>query len=102
MQQALVGGLRAGQGVAAFAGDHDEALGAASAFGRGAAVAEGDQALVFHAVQRGVERAGSGVSARLGGNLVQDGDAVGRIAQAQNGEQDNLFKFAESTGSGFI
>ena len=36
LQQALVGGLRAGQGVAAFAGDDDEALGAASALGRGA------------------------------------------------------------------
>src|ERR1017187_9760150 len=94
-EQAAVGGLRAGEGVAAFAGDGDEALGAAAALGRGAAVAEGDQALRLHAVQRGVERAGRGVAAGLGGNLAEDGDAVRLVAQAQDGEEDDLLEFAE-------
>src|ERR1039458_8918925 len=94
-EQAAVGGLRAGQGVAAFAGDGDEALGAAAALGGGAAVAEGDQALVFHAVQRGIERAGGGVAAGLSGNLAEDGDAVGLVAKTQDGEENDLFEFAE-------
>ena len=94
-EQAAVGGLRAGEGVAAFAGDGDEALGAAAALGRGAAVAEGDQALVLHAVQRGVERAGGGVAAGAGGDLGEDGDAVGLVAETQDGEEDDLLEFAE-------
>ena len=91
----MVGGLGAGQRVAAFAGDGDEALGAAAALGRGAAVAEGDQALVLHAVQRGVERARSGVAAGVGGDLAEDGDTVSLVAEAQDGEQDDLLEFAE-------
>src|ERR1035437_358029 len=48
-EEAAVGGLGAGEGVAAGLGDDDEALGAASAFGGGAAVAEGDKPFVFAA-----------------------------------------------------
>ena len=66
-----------------------------TAFGRGIAVAEGDQALIFHAVQRGIKCAGSGVAARTGGDFRQDGDAVSCITEAENGQQNNLLEFAE-------
>src|ERR1017187_4118605 len=94
-EQAAVGGLGAGEGGAAFAGDGDEALGAAAALGRGTAIAEGDQALVLHAVERGVERAGGGVAPGLRCDLGEDGDAVSLVAETQDGEQDNLLEFAE-------
>ena len=97
VEQALEGGLGAGEGVAAFAGDGDEALGATSALGCGAAVAEGDEALVLHAVQRGVERAGGRIAAGFGGDFGEDGDAVGLVAEAQDGEENDLLKFAEGT-----
>ncbi len=94
-EQAAVCGLGASEGVAAFAGDGDEALGAATAFGRGAAVAEGDQALVLHAVEGCVKRAGGRVAAGFGCDFGEDGDAVGFVAKAQNGQQYDLLEFAE-------
>ncbi len=83
--------------VAAFAGDLNEALGSATALGRWAAVAEGDEALVFHAVQRGVKRAGRRVAASLRGNLAEDGDSIGLVTQPQHRQQNNLLEFPKRT-----
>lgn len=85
VKQAAIGGLGAGDGGAACAGDGDKALGPASAFGRGTAVTQGAQALILHAVQRGVERSGRGIAASLSGDFGEDGDTVSLTAKSQNG-----------------
>ena len=46
-------------------------------------------------MQRGVERAGSGVAAGLRRNFSQDGDAVRLVAEAEDGEENDLLEFAE-------
>src|SRR5664279_3719899 len=62
-KQTAVSGLGACQRIAAFAGDADKTLCSPSALRSRAAVAEGDEALVLHAMERGVERPGRWVPA---------------------------------------
>ncbi len=95
VEQAAISGLRAGESGSAVLGDNDEALGSASALGRGTAIAEGDQTLVLHAMQRGVERTGGGISASLRRDFGEDGDAVSFLAKPQDGQQYDLLEFAQ-------
>ena len=95
LHEAAVSGVGCREGGTAFAGDDDEAFGPTAALGVGVAFAEGDEALVFHAVERGVERAGGGVAAGVRCNFREDGDSVGLIVEAQGGEEDDLLKFTE-------
>ena len=86
-----------GHGLDSGGGDGEETLGAPAALGGGIAQAGCHESLLLQAIERGVERSGSGFAIRAGGNFRADCDAVGVVVQTQDGQQDNLLKFAEST-----
>lgn len=78
-----------------FGGDAKEALGTATAFGSGIAEKRRDVALGLKAIKSGVNGADGNVAVDAGFDFVANGDAVGFIAEAKKGEENDVLEFTE-------
>src|SRR3954471_17618143 len=80
---------------ASAAGRYRETAGAAAAaLRRRIAFVRSHETLLLQAVERFVHGAEREVAAGEAHDLVMDGDAVGRVADAEDGQEDDLFEFA--------
>ena len=75
-------------------GDFEESFGAAASFGGGIAQARRDEALGFKAFERGVDAAEGGFTPGALFDFAGDGDAVGFVLKADEGQEDHEFEFA--------
>jgi hypothetical protein len=90
--ESAVGAIDSGE---SFGGDAKEALGTAAALGSGIAEKRRDVALGLKTIKSGVNGADGNVAVDARFNFVANGDAVGFIAEAKKGEENDVLEFTE-------
>ena len=93
---ALKGGKASSEGSLALGSHLVVALAAATPFGGGLAQAGRDELLGFEPGEGLVDGAQGDLPAGPLLELLMDGDALGRVAEADQGKQDQLFELAET------
>ncbi len=83
-----------------FSGDVEETFGTSAALGGGIAKVGFDVTLGLQAVEGGVDGADGDLAVGARFDFPADGDAVGAIGEAEQGEEDEVFKFAEVVAGG--
>jgi hypothetical protein len=84
----------------ALFGDAEVALGFAAAFGSGIAEAGGDEIFALQSLESCVDAAYGDIAAAVAFKFAGDGDAVGFVAEMNDGEKDHEFEFSEIAAVG--
>jgi len=87
--------MGAADGFNACPRDAKEALRAAAAFRRRIAHLRRDIAFSLQAIERGIYGPDGNFTIGAQFDFLADGDAVGAVFQAQEGQNDDVFEFAE-------